>query len=53
MEQRNDKMLSDSYLREWPSPEMLEMNLQVDCVERFYKRNIPWIVAEEREEGER
>lgn len=53
MEQRNDKMLSDSYLRERPSPEMLEMNLQVDCMERFYKRNIPWIVAEERVEGER
>lgn len=53
MEQRNDKMLSDSYLREWPSPEMLEMNLEVDCMECFYKRNIPWIVAEEREEGER
>lgn len=33
MEQRNDKMLSDSYLREWPSPEIKEMNLQVDCMD--------------------
>lgn len=53
MEQRKDKLLSDSYLREWPSPEIQETNLQVDCMECLYKRNIPWIVAEEREEGER
>ena len=53
MEQRKDKLLSDSYLREWPSPEIQETNLQVDCTERLYKRNIHWIVAEEREEGER
>lgn len=53
MEQRKDKLLSDSYLREWPSPEIQEMNLQVDCMERLYKRNIHRIVAEEREEGER
>ena len=53
MEQRKDKLLSDSYLREWPSPEIQEMNLQVDCMECLYKRNIHRIVAEEREEGER
>ena len=32
MERPSDKTLSDSYLQEWPSPELVEVNHQVDCM---------------------